>query len=60
MDSLAFLNITQEKLNKARMVVEKSPFVLRTPILRNAGELFGLDKKCNVHVKLETLQKTGT
>ncbi|XP_028397973.1 uncharacterized protein LOC114521673 isoform X2 [Dendronephthya gigantea] len=60
MDGLAFLNITQENLNKAKMVVEKSPFVLRTPILKNAEELFGLDKRCNLHIKLETLQKTGS
>jgi threonine dehydratase len=57
------LDITKERLDKARLTVEKSPLVVKTPLLKNAGELFGLDKKCftcNVHFKLETLQKTGT
>ena len=57
------LDINKERLDKARSDVEKSPFVVKTPILKNVGELFALDKKCfncNVHLKLETLQKTGT
>jgi threonine dehydratase len=56
------LDITKERLDKARKEVEKSPLVVKTPLLKNVGELFGLDKKsfeCNVHFKLETLQKTG-
>ena len=55
------LDITKERLDKARLAVEKSPLVVKTPLLKNAGKLFGLDKfKCYVHLKLETLQKTGT
>ena len=54
------LDITKERLDKARLAVEKSPLVVKTPLLKNAGELFGLDKfECHVHLKLETLQKTG-
>ena len=57
------LDISKERLDKARIEVEKSPLVVKTPLLMNVGEQFDLDEKyfkCNVHFKLETLQKTGT
>ena len=53
------LGITRERLDKARVAVNNSPLVKNIPLLKNVEELFSLDVNCNVHLKLETLQKTG-
>ena len=58
---MSLLGISKESLEEARLVVNKSPLVLRTPLLKNVGENFGLDDLniCQVHFKLESMQKTG-
>ena len=40
---MSLLGISKESLEEARLVVNKSPLVLRTPLLKNVGENFGLD-----------------
>ena len=54
-----FLGITKERLDAAKLIVDKSPLVVRTPLLKNVGKIFGLPDEYEVHLKLESLQITG-
>ena len=60
---MSLLGISKESLEEARLVVNKSPLVLRTPLPKNVGENFGLELDdlniCQVHFKMESMQKTG-
>ena len=40
---MSLLGISKVSLEEARLVVNKSPLVLRTPLPKNVGENFGLE-----------------
>ncbi|KAJ7353966.1 hypothetical protein OS493_030809 [Desmophyllum pertusum] len=46
--------------NKRSKTIKRSPMVIRTPLLQNAEQMFGFEDRCKLHLKMESMQNTGT
>lgn len=52
--------VTLDEIKKAREVIDRSPDVVRTPLLRHAQSMFPtLDQSIDLYLKLENMQTTG-
>ncbi|XP_070557862.1 phenylserine dehydratase-like [Ptychodera flava] len=52
--------VTLEDLTSAREIVRQSGQCIRTPMLHGVQEQYGVDPSIELHLKLETMQKTGS
>ena len=52
--------ITLDDIEKGLLENDHSSMVVRTPLLRDVGNIFGISDRCVLHLKLENMQKTGT
>ena len=54
------VKITSDDIKKACDVVNKSPDVVRTPLLQHVQPMFpALDQSVDLYMKLESMQTTG-
>uniref|UniRef100_T1J6V4 Tryptophan synthase beta chain-like PALP domain-containing protein n=1 Tax=Strigamia maritima TaxID=126957 RepID=T1J6V4_STRMM len=52
--------MTLDDVRATQSLIQRSSLVRRTPVLKNAHIQLDLDLPCSLHLKLETLQKTGS
>lgn len=53
-------NVTLDLLKEARETVRRSPLgVINTPMIPWCQTTLPLDIDCNIHIKLENMQRTG-
>lgn len=52
--------VTLEDIEKAIETIKRSPMVHRTPLLKNVEGMFGFAGQFKLHLKMESMQNTGT
>ena len=51
--------VSWRDIEQARDTIKGCGVVVRTPLLRNAEQMFGFDDQFKLHLKMENMQNTG-